>query len=118
MTVHLQLKLIRKEKKKVNKWKKEKLKAKSKELAEKIDENIKEIETATTEERWRGLKETITREAMSTVGQQHGQTSRKPWITEDMIKEMEERRKWKHQKNRRSQKRIQKIKQQIERNNK
>ena len=117
MTVHLQLKLIRKEKKKANKWNKEKLKAKSKELAEKIDENIKEIETATTEERWRGLKETITRETMSTVGQQ-GQTPREPWITEDMIKEMEERRKWKHQKNRRSQKRIQKIKQHIEKNNK
>jgi len=53
MMVHLQLKLIRKEKKKANKWNKEKLKAKSKELAEKIEENIKEIEKATTEERWR-----------------------------------------------------------------
>ena len=34
---------------------------------------------------------------MRTVGQQQGQTPRKPWITAEMIKEMEERRKWKHQ---------------------
>lgn len=98
MTVHLQLKFIRKKKKKVNKWNKEKLKTKSKELEENIEANIREMEMATTEERWRELKETITREAMNTVGQQQGQEPRKPWITEDMIKEMEERRKWKHQK--------------------
>jgi hypothetical protein len=75
----------------------ENLKTKSKALAEKIEESIIEREMATTEERWRELKETITREAMSVVGQQKGPTSRKPWITAEMIQEMEERRTWKHQ---------------------
>ena len=90
ITVHLQLKFIGRKRKKVNKWNMENLKTKSKALAEKIEESIIEREMATTEERWRELKETITREAMSVVGQQKGPTSRKPWITAEMIQEMEE----------------------------
>ena len=98
MKIRLQLKFIKKKRQSIKKWNKEKLKSKCDELAWKIEENIRErSETTTTEERWRGLKEVIIKETLETVGHQQGATARKPWVTEEMIHDMDERRKWKHQ---------------------
>ena len=39
----------------------------------------------------------MVKEATETVGFQKSTEPRKPWITPEMVKDMEERRKWKHQ---------------------
>ena len=97
MEIHLQLKVIKKKRKPMEKWDKEKLKSVGGKLAEKIEEQVKERCEATTEERWQELKEVIIKETLETVGYRRGPAPRKPWITEEMIQGMEERRKWKHQ---------------------
>src|SRR6218665_471461 len=51
----------------------------------------------TTEERWKALKEVILKETEVVVGYQKGLPPRKPWVTKEMIQDMEERRKWKRQ---------------------
>src|ERR1043165_900868 len=98
MTVSLQLKFIIKRRIKTFKWNKEKIRTKMSELSERIEEKIETLkEGSTTEERWMKLKETVVKEATETVGFQKSTEPRKPWITPEMVKDMEERRKWKHQ---------------------
>jgi len=98
MTVHLQLKFIKKKRIIKQKWNKEKIQTMSKELSENIDDQVVEMnEKTTTEERWKNLKEVIIKEMTETVGFQTGQGPRKPWVTTEMLEDMEERRKWKHQ---------------------
>ena len=55
ITVHLQLKFIRKKKAVMKRWDREKLKTKSKELSDKIEEHLEERELTSTEERWNRL---------------------------------------------------------------
>jgi len=50
-----------------------------------------------TEERWNRLKEVVKTAAVETIGFQVGSAPRKPMVTTEMLQEMEERRKWKHQ---------------------
>jgi len=49
------------------------------------------------EESWKPLKSNITKAAKKTVGFEKKEPVKKPWVTDDMIQKMEERRKWKHQ---------------------
>src|SRR6218665_1534008 len=97
ITVHLQLKFIRKKKAVMKRWDREKLKTKSKELSDKIEEHLEERELMSTEERWNRLKKVVKEAAVETIGYQMGSAPPKPWVTTGMIQEMEERRKWKHQ---------------------
>ena len=98
MTVSLQLKFIKKRRVKKMKWNKEMIKTKMGELSMKLEEKVENLkEGTTTEERWMKLKETVVKEAIETVGFQKGKEPRKPWVTMEMVSDMEERRKWKHQ---------------------
>src|SRR6218665_2463409 len=73
------------------------LKERSNELERNIEENLTESEGNSIEERWKRLKENIIESAMDTVGAEERMPAKKPWITREMVDEMEERRKWKHQ---------------------
>ena len=50
-------------------------------------------EGETVEDRWKGLKEMITQSAVNNVGYRRGKKARKPWVTEDMLDKMSQRRK-------------------------
>ena len=97
MNIQAKLKFMKRKKKNRKRWNKKNLKEKSKELGERIEENLKENEGSSIEERWKGLKEAIIKSANDIIGIEESAPARKPWITEEMIMEMEERRKWKHQ---------------------
>ena len=63
-------------------------------LTQRIENKIREQkEITTTEERWTALSDIIVEEAEITIEYQKGQAPRKPWITGEMIQEMEKRRK-------------------------
>src|ERR1700733_13633470 len=74
MKVHLQFKFIRKKKQTLRRWKKETLKASEGELAQKIEDGrpIQVKNEATTEERWKDLKDVIIQETVAIVGHQKG----------------------------------------------
>src|SRR6218665_1320293 len=98
MTSHLQLKFIRNKKQATKRWDKETLKTRGSDLSQRIENKIREQEEiTTTEERWTALRDIIVEEAEVTIGYQKGQAPRKPWITGEMLQEMEEGRKWRHQ---------------------
>ena len=72
MTAHLQLKFIKKKIPRAKRWDKEKLKIVGGKLTQKIEEGLVEKKEATTEERWRALKEVIVKETVEAVGYQQG----------------------------------------------
>ncbi len=97
MTTRTKLKFIKPRRKKMQKWDREKIKTKGRELANSIEEKITKPMEGTTEEIWKQWKTVVLTETEKIVGYKTGAGARKPWITEDMIRDMEERRKWKHQ---------------------
>ena len=104
MKSYLNLKLIRRKKQTIRRWDKEKLKTETKrmELTQRIENRVEEQqeeqkEEETIEERWRKIRDIIVEETTEIIGYQKGTAPRKPWITGEMILEMEERRKWRHQ---------------------
>src|SRR6218665_420495 len=98
MTVHLQLKFIRKKKEAMNRRDREKLNTISMELSDKIEEHLEEGELMSTEERWNRLKKVVKAAAVDTIGFQMGSAPRrKPWVTTGMLQKIEERTKRKHQ---------------------
>jgi Reverse transcriptase (RNA-dependent DNA polymerase) len=97
MKAHIKLKFIRKKRMIIQKWNKENLKEKSRQLGEKIEEKLTEYERESTEARWKRLKDNIIESANDIIGVEEKTPARKPWISRQMIEEMEERRKWKHQ---------------------
>jgi hypothetical protein len=48
------------------------------------------------EERWESFKEVLTQSAVRTIGYRKRKAPRKPWITQEMLDKMDERRKWKN----------------------
>ena len=90
-------KFIKRKKKIRQRWNKKNLQEKSNELGKKIEENLREYEGKSIEERWKRLKDNIIQSANDIVGAEERLPARKPWVTREMIEEMEERRKWKHQ---------------------
>ena len=47
------------------------------------------------EEKWKRLKDNIIESTMDIVGAEERMPTGKPWITREMVEEMEEQRKWK-----------------------
>ncbi len=98
MTMAVKLKFIKRRKRTRQRWNKEELKIKSREISRKIEEQLqKEKMNQEVGKRWEQLKSVIIQQAESTVGYVKGREARKPWITNEMISDMDERRKWKHQ---------------------
>src|SRR6218665_2329949 len=96
MRAQIKLKFIERKKTVKHRWN---LKERSNELERKIEENLTESEGNSIEERWKRLKENIihVQSAMDIVGAEERMPAKKPWKTREMVDEMEERRKWKHQ---------------------
>ena len=42
------------------------------------------------------MKQAVLESAKSEIGYKEGVTAKKPWVTEEMIRKMDERRKWKN----------------------
>src|SRR6218665_3762395 len=96
MRAQIELKFIKRKKTIKHRWNNKNLKERSNELGRKIEENLTESEGNSIEERWKRLKDNIIESAMDIVGAKERMPARKPWITKEMVDEMEERRKWKH----------------------
>ena len=58
---------------------------------------VKKVPVAveTTEDKFTHLKESIAESAKENIGYSEGSRTKKPWITEEMLMKMNERRKWK-----------------------
>ena len=61
-----------------------------------VEENTCSVAADTSEQMWSGIKELITKSAEENLGYVKKQTPKKPWITQEMVKKMDERRKWKN----------------------
>ena len=60
-------------------------------VIEKINENKREEDDI--EGDWKTLKQAVLESAKSEIGYKEGVTAKKPWVTEEMIRKMDERRK-------------------------
>jgi exonuclease III len=98
MNVSLTLKNV-KHKSRKRRWDIEKLKVVGQEFASTVEKQMEGEGLGAVEERWEQLKNVITTEAKKTVGYKNGIQPKKPWVTTEMLKKMEERRKVKHQSN-------------------
>ena len=82
----------------VRKWNMDKIKEEIKgTLGEKLNEAIKEgkIENENSEEVWKRIKTGMIKIAKEEVGYYEGKRAKKPWITEEMLGKMKQRRKYK-----------------------
>ena len=97
VVVHLNVKFkkIKKAKKKLN-WNLAALEKENGEhFIQEIENGICSITADTSEQLWNGIKELITKSAEENIGYVKKQAPKKPWITQEMIEKMDERRKWK-----------------------
>jgi len=81
--------------KKQKKWDLSNLKKKVDEYREYVEQRIKKGDVNDVEIRWNNIRSVINEAAMKVVGHQKRVTAKKPWVTQEMLKKMEERRKFK-----------------------
>ena len=77
------------------KWDTERPRKHKKAFSNSVERKMAVREEETVEDRWKRLKEAITQSAVNTVGYRRGKKAKKPWVTEDMLHKMSQRRKWK-----------------------
>ena len=94
MRINIKLKKVKKGRRQ-EKWAMDKLKTNEEALRKSIEERVKCEPGATVEKRWKGLKEAVIESAKVHIGFRKGREAKKPWITQEMLEKMEERRKWK-----------------------
>ena len=62
----------------------------------KLEEKMEnEDRTTGVNERWMNIRKHIVDAAKESIGYKKEKRAKKPWITDEMIKKMDERRKWK-----------------------
>ena len=61
-----------------------------------IEESVKCEQNVAVKERWKRLKETVVKSAVTHIGYKNGRVAEKPWITSEVMNKMRERRKWKN----------------------
>lgn len=66
------------------------------EFREWVEQNIQTEDTGDVEKRWNNMKTVINQAAKTVVGYQTRTTTRKAWITNEMLDKMEERRRYKN----------------------
>ena len=83
---------------KILKWNLENMEKRAESFQNKVIEKIKENkrEEDDIEGDWKTLKQAVLESAKSEIGYKEGVTAKKPWVTEEMIRKMDERRKWKN----------------------
>ena len=95
MKTKLKLKKM-KMKKSQKKWNIKKLKEKEREFNSDILMRLQSTNGQSVDSKWNDLKESMLQSAMKHVGYNEISKIKKPWVTEDMVKKMKERRKWKN----------------------
>jgi ribosomal protein L20A (L18A) len=96
MSAFLTLKNV-KRKKIMKRWDRQRLKSRQVEFGEAVDKKLKSATSGSAEQKWQALKNAVLTQAKRVVGYKKGRQLKKPWVTEEMLKKMEERRKVKHQ---------------------
>ena len=71
------------------------MRVKGREFREQVEREVSSGEGKTVEERWTTWKQTVNKCAESVLGYRKRRAAKKPWVTEEMLQKMEERRKWK-----------------------
>ena len=94
MRTSVELKRMKKVKSK-RKWNTECLGVRGREFREQLEREVRRGGNKSVEERWNELKHTINKCAESTIGFRKRSAAKKPWVTEEMLCRMDERRKWK-----------------------
>ena len=97
MKVVVKLKKM-KRKKLQKRWNVDKLKTYGNNLSKEIENRIESMSVVgnNVEERWENLKDAMIQSAGDIIGYQKRKMPKKPWITQDMLEKMDERRRWKN----------------------
>jgi len=61
-----------------------------------LEDGNKDKQQELSSDRWKHFRDTMTAAASATLGKPMGTQPRKPWISQEMIDKMEERRQWKN----------------------
>ena len=61
-----------------------------------IEESVRCEQNVSVKERWKRLKETVVKSAVTHIGYKNGRVAKKLWITSEVMNKMRERRKWKN----------------------
>jgi hypothetical protein len=97
MKMAIKLKKLHKRQQK-KRWALDALTTKQKEFRMAVEKEIQEQDKnkeQNVEEDWKDFKTAIIAGAEATIGYRKGKKAKKPWITDQMIEKMDERRKWK-----------------------
>ena len=95
MTAKVKLKKLKKGKK-IMRWNLDMLNINYKGFQERVEEHIVTGgEGVDIEGKWQELKKTVLQSAESEIGYHKRVQIKKPWVTEEMLKKMDKRRKWK-----------------------
>src|SRR5215471_2947226 len=82
--------------KKQKKWDLNNLRKNVTEYREYVEQCIKGDNEKDIEMRWNNIKSVVNQAALNVVGQQKRASAKKPWVTQEMLNKMEERRKYKN----------------------
>ena len=82
-------------KKSQKKWNLKNLTKMEKEFNSQIEIGLKQSRASTMDEKWIRLRDSVIDGAKKTIGYEEIRKAKKPWVTDDMIKKIAERRKWK-----------------------
>ena len=93
--VQVRLKKIKKGKRQ-RKWDVDKLRTNEEAFRKSVEEHVKCEPVAGVKERWKRLKETVVKSAVTHIGYKNGRVAKKPWITSEVMNKMRERRKCKN----------------------
>ena len=116
MTAFLTLKNVKCKKKNIKRWDRENINTRGTEFAEAVDKQlIKGNNNMTTAKKWKNLKCAMTTQAKRIIGYKKGIPAKKPWITQEMIEKMAQRRKFKHQCDERSKKEYRRLNNELRR---
>ena len=95
MKMNVKLKKIERARKQ-RKWNMDKFKVKAYAFSKGVEEKVRNMKSGTREKKWANLKESNILSAVTHIGYKKGEAAKKPWITEDMMIKMRERRKHKN----------------------
>ena len=114
MKINVMLKKIIKTSMK-RKWDMKRLKTNEAAFSRSVEDSIQGKEGSSVESRWKDLKNWVLKIAKRHVGYQKGRRIKKPWVTEEMMTKMEERKKWKSRNNEEGRSKYRKINNELRR---
>jgi hypothetical protein len=82
-------------KKAQRKWNVKNLAKMQKEFNREIEIGLRQNDSGQLDEKWMRLRDSVINGARKTIGYESARKPKKPWVTDEMIKKIAERRKWK-----------------------